>query len=197
MSIYACPPEDHWSAVKCIMCYLQATTTYSLHITRDSLLSLHGFTDADWAGSIDNRKSTGGYLVYLGSTPISWKSRKQRTVVRSSTEAKYKALADGTAEILWIHSLLSELRVPSSIVTMLWCDNLGVTFLSANPVFHARTKHVEIDYHFTRDRVTKREIQVRFISSKDQLVDVLTKPFPPVSFAYFRSKLLVESPPLA
>jgi histone deacetylase 1/2 len=189
--------KDHWSIVKRILCYLQAIITYGLHITRDSLLSLHGFTDADWADSINNHKSTSGYLVYLSSTSISWKSRKQRTVVRSSTEAKYKALADGTAEILWIHSLLSELRVPSSIVTMLWCDNLGVTFLSANPVFHARTKHVEIDYHFVRDRVTKREIQVRFISSKDQLVDVLTKPFPPVSFAYFRSKLLVESPPLA
>ena len=185
MSIYACPLEDHWSAVKRIMCSLQAAATYGLHITRDSLLSLHGFTDANWAGSIDDRKSTSGYLVYPGSTPISWKSRKQRTVVRSSTEAKYKPLADGTAEILWIHSLLSELRVPSSTVTTLWCDNLGATFLSANPVFHARTKHVEIDYHLVCDCVTKRENQVRFISSKDQLADVLTKPFPPVSFVYF------------
>ena len=191
------PIEDHWSAVKRILRYLQATTTYGLHITRDSPLSLHGFTNADWAGSIDDRKSTGGYLVYLGSTPISWKSGKQRTVARSSTEAEYKALADGTAEILWIRSLLTELRIPSSTVTTLWCDNLGATFLSTNPVFHARTKHAEIDYHFVRDRVTKQEIQVRFISSKDQLVDVLTKPLPAVSFAYFRSKLRVESPPSA
>jgi len=191
------PTEDHWSAVKRILRYLQATATYGLHITRDSPLSLHGFTDSDWAGSIDNRKSTGGYLMYLGSTPISWKSGKQHTVARSSTEAEYKALADGTAEILLIRSLLTELRVPSSTVTTLWCDNLGATFLSANPVFHAHTKHVEVDYHFVRDRVTKQEIQVRFISSKDQLADVLTKPLPPVSFAYFLSKLRVESPPSA
>jgi len=160
-------------------------------------LTLHGFTDADWVGSIDDRKSIGCYLVYLGSTPISWKSGKQRTVARSSTEAEYKALADGTAKILWIRSLLAELRISTSSMTTLWCDNLGATFLSANPVFHARTKHVEVDYHFVCDRVAKREIQVRFISSKDQLADVLTKPLPPVSFAYFRSKLRVESPPSA
>ncbi|XP_073268322.1 uncharacterized protein [Populus alba] len=175
----------------------EATASYGLHITRDSSLSLHGFTDADWAGSIDDRKSTGGYLVYLGSTPISWKSGKQRTVARSSTEAEYKALADGTAEILWIRSLLSELRLPFSPSTTLWCDNLGATFLSANPVFHARTKHVEVDYHFVRDRVAKKEIQVQFISSQDQLADVLTKPLPLVSFGFFRSKLRVESPPSA
>jgi hypothetical protein len=80
------PTEDHWSIVKRILCYLQATITYGLHITRDSLLSLHGFTDADWADSINNHKSTSGYLVYLSSTSISWKFRKQRIVARSSTE---------------------------------------------------------------------------------------------------------------
>ena len=120
--------------------------------------------------------------MYLGYTPISWKSGKQRIVLRSSTEVEYKALADDTIDILWIRSLMLEFRVLSSAVTTLWCDNLGA---------------VEVDYHFVHDCVTKREIQVRFIFSKDQLVDVLTKPLPPISFAYFRSKLRVESPPSA
>ena len=191
------PTDDHWVVVKHILHYLQATTTYGLNITRESLLTLLGFTNVDGAGSIDNCKSTGGYLVYLGSTPISWKFGKQRTVARSSIEVKYKALADGTTEILWIRSLLAELRISTSSMTMLWCDNLGATFLSVNLVFHARTKHVKVDYHFVHDHVAKREIQVWFISSKDQLVDVLTKPLPPVSFAYFQSKLRVESPPSA
>ena len=114
-------------------------------------MTLHGFIDAYWAG-----KATGGYLVYLGSTPISWKSGKQRTVARSSTKPEYKALVDGTVEILWIRSLLAELWISTSSMTMLWCDNLGATFLSANPVFHARTKPVEVDYHFVHDRVAKR-----------------------------------------
>jgi hypothetical protein len=191
------PTDGHWSLVKRIVRYLQGTASYGLHITRGSSLSLHGFTDADWAGSLDDRKSTGGYVVYLGSTPISWKSGKQRTVARSSTEAEYKALADGTAEILWIRALLSDLHFSSDPMTILWCDNLGATYLSVNPIFHARTKHVEVDYHFVRDRVAKKEIAVRFISSQDQLADVLTKPLPHASFTYFRSKLHVDSPPSA
>ena len=131
--------------------------------------------------------------MYLGSTSISWKSEKQRTISRSSTEAEYKALADGTTEILWICLLLLELQISSSSMTMLWCDNLVATFLSSNLIFHACAKHVEVDYHFVCHRIAKRGIQVWFISSKDQLADVLTKPLPPVSFAYFRSKLRVES----
>jgi histone deacetylase 1/2 len=191
------PTDGHWSLVKRIVRYLQGTTSYGLHITRGSSLSLHGFTDADWACSLDDRKSIGGYLVYLGSTAISWKSRKQCTVARSSTEAEYKALADSTTEILWIRALLLDLHFFSDPMTILRCDNLGATYLSVNPIFHGRTKHVEVDYHFVRDRVAKKEIAVRFISSQDQLADVLTKPLPHASFTYFRSKLHVDSPPSA
>jgi histone deacetylase 1/2 len=88
------PTDSHWAAVKRILRYLKGTASYGFHITRGSSFALHGFTDADWASSIDDRKSTGGYLVFFGQTPISWKSGKQRTVARSSTEAEYKALAD-------------------------------------------------------------------------------------------------------
>jgi hypothetical protein len=91
-------------------------------------------------------------------TPISWKSRKQHTVARSSTKAEYKALGDGIAEIFWIHFLLLELRFPSSSSTTLWCDNLWATFLPVNPVFHAHTKYVEVDYHFVCDRIAMKEI---------------------------------------
>ena len=170
---------------------------YGFHITQGFYFALHGFIDADWAGSTDDRNSTGGYLVFFSQTPISWKSSKQRTVARSSTEAEYKTLADGTAEVIWLQYLLIDLQVPSVSAPTIWCDNLGATYLLANPIFHARTKHVEVDYHFVRDRVAKIEIQIRFVSSRDQLADVFTKPLPVASFIAFRFKLLVDPPPSA
>ena len=145
------PTDSHWAAVKHILRYLKGMTSYGFHITRGSSFALHGFTDTDWAGSIDDRKSM-GHLVFFGHTPISWKSGKQRTVARSSTEAKYKALADGTAEVIWLQYLLTDLQVPSVSAPTIWCDNLGATYLSADPILHTCTKHVEVDYHFVRDR---------------------------------------------
>ena len=142
------PTESHWATVKRILRYLHGTTSHGLPITCSSSFYLHGFTDADWAGSIENIKSTGGYLVFFGQTSISWKSGKQRTVARSSTEAEYKALVDGTTEVIWLQYLLMDLQIPTTSAPIIWCDNLGATYFSANPVFHARTKHIEIDYHF-------------------------------------------------
>jgi histone deacetylase 1/2 len=191
------PTDSHWGAVKHILRYLGGTTTYGLHITRSSSFALHGFTDADWAGSTDDRKSTGGYLVFFGQTPISWKSSKQRIVARSSTEAEYKALDDGTAEVIWLQYLLRDLQILSTSAPTLWCDNLDTTYLFANHIFHARTKHVEVDYHFVRDRVANKEIQIRFIPSHDQLADVFTKPLPTAPFTAFWFKLQVDSPPSA
>jgi len=97
-----------------VLRYLRGTTSHGLHITRSSSFALHGFTDADWAGSVEDRKSTGGYLVFFGQTPISWKSGKQRIVARSSTEDEYKALTDGTTEVIWLQYLLTDLQFPSA-----------------------------------------------------------------------------------
>ncbi|KAK2980515.1 hypothetical protein RJ640_022517 [Escallonia rubra] len=168
------PSEEHWVAVKRILRYLKHTSSHGLFFHKSRNWDLHAFTDADCAGCAEDRKSTGGFAIYMGGNLISWSSRKQRTVARSSTESEYKALAD-CAELTWLSSLLAELGFFPTRAPTLWCDNLGATYLSANPVFHARMKHIEIDFHFVRDKVRRKELQVKFISTMDQIADILTK----------------------
>ena len=132
------------------------------------------YTDADWAGCPDHRRS--GFAIFLGPNLVFWSSRKQPTVSRSSTEAEYKAFANGTAEATWIQSVLKELGVSQPKPPSLWCDNLGATYLSVNPMFHARTKHIEVDFHFVREKVALGALDVQFIASGDQLADIFTKP---------------------
>jgi len=160
-----------------------------LRIGNSKNMIVSGFSDADWAGCVDDRRSTGGFAIFLGDNLISWSARKQATVSRSSTEAEYKSLANATAELIWVQKLLSELRVPHSPVGRLWFDNLGATYLSANPVFHARTKHIEIDFHFVRERVAQRLLEIRFISTNDQVADGFTKALPRVKLREFRNNL--------
>jgi histone deacetylase 1/2 len=127
--------------------------------------------------------------VFLGDNLISWTAKKQATVSRSSTEVEYKALASATAEMTWVQNLLTELRVPHARVARLWCDNLGAKYLSANPIFHARTKHIEIDYHFVRERVANKVLDIRFIASGDQVADGFTKVLPVAKLRQFRHNL--------
>jgi histone deacetylase 1/2 len=186
------PTSVHWSAVKRILRYIAFTLDVGLRIRKTGSTLVSAFSDADWAGSIDDRRSTGGFAVYLGSNLISWSARKQATVSRSSTEAEYKAMANATAEVIWVESLLTELGVKFRRPSRLWCDNLGATYLSANPVFHARAKHIEIDFHFVRERVAKKLLEVRFIASNDQVADGFTKALPTHKFEVFRSNLNLE-----
>jgi len=157
-------------AVNKVCQYLHTPTTSNW-----TTCCVSAFSDADWAGCLDDRRSTGGFAVFLGSNLISWSARKQATVSRLSIEAKYKSMANATAEIMWVQTLLRELGVKSPKAAQLWCDNIGATYLSANPVLHARTKHTEVDFHFVRERVAQGLLDVRFVSTKDQLTDGFTK----------------------
>lgn len=185
------PSLSHWVAVKRIIRYLLGTLHHGLFLSSHSPLDLHAYCDADWAGSINDRRSTSGFCIFIGRNLISWSAKKQATVSRSSTEVEYRSLAIACAELLWLRYLLHELHIPTSIPTTLWCDNLGATFLASNPMFHARTKHVEIDYHFVRERIASKELSVRFIGSDDQLADIMTKPLHSPRFAALRHKLTV------
>ncbi|GKV25827.1 hypothetical protein SLEP1_g35210 [Rubroshorea leprosula] len=169
------PTIVHWQAAKRVLRYLRGTCFHGLLLRPQPSLSLHAFSDADWAGDRSSFVSTTGYLVFLGSNPISWRAAKQKAVARSSTEAEYRALAATASEVIWISHLLSELGVSPPASPAIFCDNVGATYLSLNTVMHSRMKHIAIDLHFVRDLVDKRLLHVSHISSHDQLADGLTK----------------------
>ena len=170
---------------------MKITIQYGLHLTCSSTLNLVGFCDVDWASSLDDKRSTSDYCVYLGNNLVSWCSKKQHIVSRSSTEAEYRSLVRLTAEITWLTTLLSELRITFLRTPAVWCDNLSTVLLSANLVLHARTKHIELDFYFVCKKVIQKLIDVRHVPSSDQTTDLFTKAIPSTRFPLLRSKLRV------
>ncbi|KAJ9546464.1 hypothetical protein OSB04_019007 [Centaurea solstitialis] len=186
------PRQTHWQALKRVLRYLKGTIHHGLFLNRNSPFTLTAFSDSDWGGVNDAGRSTTAYILYLGSNIISWKSTRQNSVSRSSTEAEYKALANASAELMWIKSLLKELGVTNNHTPNFFCDNTGATYLCANPVYHSRMKHVALDYHFVREQVSAGLLRVLHISSQDQPADMLTKPLPKAPFLRNRSKIGVS-----
>lgn len=189
------PNTSHWQALKRLLRYLKGTISYGLNIYRESPPTLHAFSDSDWAGDHDDFISTGAYMVYLGRNPISWSSKKQRSVARSSTEAEYRSIANTAAELTWLTTVLTELGFASSTIPTIFCDNIGATQLAANPVFHSRMKHLGIDFYFIREKVQSGSLRVTRVANDDQLADVLTKPLPRRRLTMLLSKIGLTSPP--
>ena len=185
------PTTAHWQAVKRLLRYLKQTMSYGLKITRQSSSGLYMYSDADWAGDINDRTSTSGYILYFGQNPISWSSKKQKSVARSSTEAEYRAVASALSKTNWVMHLLRELQVPLPDPPKIFCDNVGATYLCQNPVFHSRMKHIAVDFHFVRDQVQQKKVIVTHVHAADQLADTLTKALPRQPFYQHLSKLRV------
>jgi hypothetical protein len=150
------------------------------------------YTDADWVGCPDTRKSTSGYAVFLGDNLISWSSKRQTTISRSSAEAEYRAVANRVAEATWLHQLLQELRAPLHRATLVYCDNISAVYMSYNPVQLQRTKHIEIDLHFVRERVAVGDLRVLHVPTSSQYADIFTKGLPSSLFTEFRTSLNVR-----
>ncbi|KAK9057120.1 hypothetical protein SSX86_024487 [Deinandra increscens subsp. villosa] len=184
--------QSHLQAIKRVLRYLKGSIHHGLFLRRHSPLKLSAFSDSDWGGVHDAGRSTTAYVLYLGTNVISWKSARQKSVSRSSTEAEYKALANATAELLWVKNLLHELGISITTSPTLFCDNTGATYLCANPVYHSRMKHVALDYHFVRELITAGQLRVFHVNSHDQLADMLTKPLSRALFLRNRSKIGVS-----
>ncbi|KAL8120231.1 hypothetical protein AgCh_017394 [Apium graveolens] len=169
------PQQLHWQAVKRLLRYLKHTAMFGLYISSKSDNALYAYSESDWAGNLLDRTSTTGYVLYYGDTPISWSSKKQKTVARSSIEAEYRTVASSLAELNWVMNFLIELKLPVSSPPRIFCDNIGATYLCHNPVFHSRMKHIALDFHFVRDQVQRKLITVHHVNSLNQVVDLLTK----------------------
>jgi len=185
------PREPHFNALKRILRYIKGTIDHGLHLKKSSTTTLTAYTDADWAGCPNTRRSTSGFCVYLGDNLISWSSKRQATVSRSSAEAEYRGVANVVAETSWIRNLLLELHCPLTKATIVYCDNISAVYLSTNPIQHHRTKHVELDILFVRERVALGQVRVLHVPSSKQYADIFTKGLPVTLFNDFKSSLHV------
>jgi hypothetical protein len=147
------PTMTHYDTACRVVRYLKGSPGRGLFFPRSSIIQLLGFADADWANCVDTRRSTSGYCFFLGTSLISWRAKKQSTVSRSSSEAEYRSLSFAACELQWLIYLLQDLHITCVKPAVLYCDNQSAVHIASNPVFHERTKLLEIDCHFVRDKV--------------------------------------------
>jgi hypothetical protein len=172
--------------------YVKGSLSAGLHLGSGAVDQLTAYSDADWAGCPDTRRSTSGFCVYLGDNLVSWSSKRQTTVSCSSAEAEYRAVAHVVAECCWLRQLLQELHISIPLATVVYCDNVSTIYMAANPVHHHHTKHIKIDIHFVREKVALGQFRVLHVPSAYQFADIMTKGLPVQLFTDFRTSLCVR-----
>jgi hypothetical protein len=169
------PRYPHWEAVLRIVKYVKLHPGRGLLYRASGHLHVEAFTDSDRAGGPSDGRSTTGYCVFLGGNLVNWKSKKQTVVARSSAEAEYRAMAHTTCEVVWLQSFLEEIGFSVQLPMPLYCDNQAAIHIATNPVFHERTKHIEVDCHLVREKLTGGVISTPYVSTGAQLADMFTK----------------------
>ena len=187
------PTEAHLTAVKRILKYLKGSASLALKYQKLEANPLIGYCDADWAGDRDDRHSTSGTIFLMAGGPISWFSKKQAIVALSTSEAEYVALCAATQEAVWLRRLLADLKVTTSGPTLLMEDNQGAIAISKNPTVHARTKHIDIRYHYVREAVQDGIIDLRYCPTDQMIADLMTKPLPRRLFENLRLAMGMEA----
>ncbi|XP_056690240.1 uncharacterized mitochondrial protein AtMg00810-like [Spinacia oleracea] len=191
------PTSIHLQAAKRVLRYLLGAPGQGILLASKSSAHLTAFCDSDWAGCQNTRRSTSGFCILVGESPISWKSKRQSVVSRSSAEAEYRAMALTVCEVMWLQQLLQDLGIKNMGNTPIMCDNQAALAIAANPVHHERTKHVDIDCHFIREKTVEGTINPCYVTSSEQVADVFTKVLPTTQHTHLLSKLGVRSTSLS
>ncbi|KAG5871728.1 hypothetical protein JTB14_004746 [Gonioctena quinquepunctata] len=184
------PKREHWSAVERILRYLKGTQTFGLMYCAEEV-NLIAYSDADFAGDLTTRRSTTGYLSIIAGAPVTWLSHLQKCVSRSTTESEYIAASDAAQEISWLRIFLRELGIDILEPTKLFMDNQSAIRLVTNTEYHTRTKHIDVKYHYIRERAEDNTLIVYYVASEDQLADILTKALPKEKFVKNRTSLFI------
>ena len=187
------PTQGHMTAALHTLRYIKKDPSQGLFFNDSSDYTRKAFCDSDWAQCPCTRRSASSYFVMLGGSPICWKSKKQPTVSLSSAEAEYRSLRAVTAELSWLTRLVSELQVPSILPIPVKSNSLAAIYIAKNPVFHERTKHIELDCHFVREKLHEGLISLSHITTTYQLADIFTKPLPHPQHYHLLCKLRVSS----
>ena len=172
------PTTEHMKAALYVVRYLKNSPGQGILMAHNSAAQLIAFCDSDWANCPDTRRSPTSYCILLGNSPVSWKTKKQSVVSRSSAEAEYRSMAVTCCEVTWLLSLLQDLGLRNLTPVTLKCDNQAALFIAANPVFREHTKHIDINCHYVRDQFQAGVIQPSYVHTSQQLADLFTKALP-------------------
>ncbi|XP_015162366.1 uncharacterized mitochondrial protein AtMg00810-like [Solanum tuberosum] len=190
------PREPHLHAAFHMLRYLKKDPTLGVFMSSSANFRVQAYCDSDWAACPDSRRSVSGYIVLLGDSPVSWKSKKQETISLSSAEAEYRSLRKVVGELTWLQRLFEELNVPQTGPFSVYCDSQAAIHIARNPVFHERTKHIEVDCHFVRTKLQEGLITLHHIDTHAQLADILTKALTGIKHSALLDKLVsLTSPP--
>ena len=185
----SCPTKIHLTAAQRVLRYLKGTITWSLFYAKAQPVALNGYSDASYASDVNDRRSFTGHCFTLGNALISWRSHKQRSVASSTTESEYMALSDASRQMIWLRSALHEIQPGTKLSFILHGDNNSSLALVKNPVFHKRSKHIDVHYHFVRERWEQGLFTLNYISTNENVADLFTKGLDKTKHLFFSSSI--------
>jgi hypothetical protein len=192
----ATPKESHVQAVKRIFRYLKGTIDIGLWYPSKDSFTLKAYSDVDWAGCVDERKSTSGGAFFLGESLVAWISKKQSSILLSTTKAEYIAVAECCTQIEWMKQTLQDIKIVFEEPTTIYSDNTSAISLSKNPAQHSKSKHIPIKYNYLSDQAENKNIKLEYVPTQEQVADIFTKPLSIDVFEYIRKRLGVVSLPI-